>query len=168
MRISMIAALGERNRVIGKNNDLPWSRRLRPDMDRFVRITRGHPVIMGRKTWESIPSKFRPLTGRTNIILSRSNNLSVHSPGVYVTPSLGSAIEIAHLARGNDEVFIIGGGRIYRDGLLFAQRLYLTLVDEDAEGDTFFPDYAEFRKEIEREVVPDFTPRLTFITLERM
>jgi dihydrofolate reductase len=167
MRISVIAAIGERNRVIGRDNDLPWSgdKKLKQDMRRFTALTRGHPVIMGRRTWESIEEKYRPLPGRTNFVVTRSEGSVI--PGAHVAYSVCGALQRAEHFPGNEEVFVIGGAEVYERGLRHAHRLYLTLVDEDAEGDTFFPEYPRFTREIERIVVPDSLPRLTFLTLER-
>lgn len=168
MRINIIAAIGERNRVLGRSdtNDLPWSVRLRPDMKRFVELTTGHPVIMGRNTWESIPDKYRPLPDRENIVVSRKMR-GKRIPGVWRTDSLEGALNLASELAANQEAFIIGGAQLYEAALPLADRLYLTLVDEDAEGDRFFPAYPEFTKVIGHHVVPEFTPRLTFLTLER-
>ncbi len=164
MLISIIAALGERNRVIGRGNDLPWSAPLKPDMKRFRAITRGKPVVMGRKTWESLPEQFRPLPQRENLVITR--DMHAEFPGAQACYSVCAGLERAeHFAE--DEIVVIGGGEIYAKALRKVTRLYLTLVDEDPIGDTYFPDYSEFTKVIEHEVVPDFSPRLTFLTLER-
>lgn len=167
MRINIIAAIGERNGVIGRSdtNKLPWSKPLRPDMNHFVELTTGHPVIMGRRTWESIPEKYRPLHDRENIIVSRT--LRYKCPGAWHVDSLEAALERAGEYISNDDVFIIGGAQLYAEALEKADRLYLTLVDEDATGDRFFPDYSEFTKEIDRWVEPNFEPQLTYVTLMR-
>lgn len=161
-RISIIAALSERTRAIGVNSDLIWHG-LRPDMQRFKALTNGHPVIMGRKTWESIPEKFRPLPGRSNVVVSRS---SINAEGATVCDSLESAIAVARTAPGSEEIFVIGGGSIYALALPFADRLYLTLVDDDTPGDVFFPDYKEFTEVVDTDRI-DFNPPFTFVTLER-
>ncbi|MEK7608672.1 MAG: dihydrofolate reductase [Patescibacteria group bacterium] len=129
MRISLIAALG-RNKVIGKNGAIPW--KLPRDIARFKELTMGKPVVMGRKTHESIG---RPLPGRKNVVITR--NGAYRADGVVVAGSLESAIE---QIKEEAEVFIIGGAEIYRSSLPFAHRLYLTVVDEDFSGDAFFPD----------------------------
>lgn len=133
MIISLIAALTT-NRVIGKDNTLPWH--LPDDMKYFMRTTSGHAVIMGRKNYESIPEKFRPLPNRKNIVLSR--DASYAAPGCSVfhdtTQALAAAREF-----GADEIFIIGGAAIYREFLPVADRLYLTEIHSSLEGDTFFP-----------------------------
>ena len=131
MIISMIAAM-DKNKVIGQNGRLPW--RLPADMQRFVALTMGKPVIMGRKTYDSIPAKFKPLRGRTNIIITR--NSDYEAPGCIVVDSPEAALAAAGKA---DEVMIIGGSSIYQAFLLQADRLYLTLIDAEFEGDAIFP-----------------------------
>ncbi|MBX2915645.1 MAG: dihydrofolate reductase [Cyclobacteriaceae bacterium] len=134
MIISLIAALSS-NRVIGKNNDLPW--RLPDDMKYFMETTKGHYVIMGRKNYQSLPEKFRPLPHRTNIVVTRSANFA--APGCQVVHSLESALAIARSAN-QQEVFVIGGAEIYTLGLSLATRLYLTEIQAEVEGDTYFPN----------------------------
>jgi dihydrofolate reductase len=167
MGISIIVAIGERNRAIGMNGDLPWKDVMpmpNPDMRRFTRLTKGHPVIMGRRTWESIDPKFRPLPGRTNIVVTR--DLTAQLEGAHVSHSVCAALQFAEHFPGSEEIFVIGGAQVYEKSLPHADRLYLTLIDTDVPGDTFFPDYSDFTKEVEHEVV-DFIPRLTFRTFER-
>lgn len=140
--IVLIAALGERTRVIGANNKLLW--RLPEDMARFVKLTTGHSVIMGRKTWESIPKKFRPLTNRTNIVLTHNHDFVAE--GAQTAFNKNDALIAASLAEGNDIVYVIGGEKVYRAFMKDADRLYLTLVDSDVPGDAYFPEYEkEFR-----------------------
>lgn len=134
MIISLIAALSS-NRVIGKNNDLPW--RLPDDMKYFMETTKGHHVIMGRKNYQSLPEKFRPLPNRTNIVVTHSTNFA--APGCQVVHSLENALAIARSAN-QQEVFIIGGAEIYALGLGLATRLYLTEIKAEVEGDTYFPE----------------------------
>lgn len=134
MIVSLIAALSE-NRVIGKNNDLPW--RLPDDMKYFMETTSGHYVIMGRKNYQSLPEKFRPLPNRTNIVITRSPGFS--APGCQVVHTLTHALEIAHKAN-QTEVFIIGGAEIYTLSLPHAHRLYLTEIKAEVAGDTYFPN----------------------------
>lgn len=133
----MIAAVAE-NGVIGKDNDLAWN--LPDDMKYFVEKTNGHHVIMGRKNWESIPHKFKPLPGRPNLILTRNKEFKVDNPLVSVFHDLQEAIDFASL-NNEDELFIIGGAQIYKLGMKFAHRLYITEVAGSPEGDTFFPDF---------------------------
>jgi len=158
----MIAALGKRTRAIGLANKLLWQ--LEGDLPRFKRITDGHPVVMGRNTWDSLNGK--PLPGRTNIVIS-SSRIEVPSEVINVH-SLEEAFECARTFPGGDEIFVIGGGRVYTDALPYVDRLYLTLVDDDKEGDAFFPEYeSEFTKEIECEQYLDHEPPFEYVTLER-
>lgn len=135
MIISMIAAMGS-NRVIGKDNDIPWH--LPDDFKYFKDTTKGHHVIMGRKNWESLPASFQPLPGRTNIIITRQDSYS--AKGEPVVKSLEEALEIAK-KNGESEAFIIGGGEIYRMGLAIADRIYLTEINADFEGQVTFPQF---------------------------
>lgn len=145
MKISLIAAL-DKNKVIGKNNDLPWH--LPDDMKYFMQTTMGHPVIMGRKNFDSIPPKFRPLPGRTNIVLTRRKEFS--SPGILVSHTAEEALETAR-KENSEELFIIGGAEIYRLFLGAADYLYLTQIDAEVHGDTFFPEFSPGEwKEIKR------------------
>lgn len=142
--ISLIASLGK-NREIGKDKELLW--RIPGDLSRFKSITMGHPIIMGRKTYESIG---RPLAGRTNILITRDPSLSIEN--CFVARSLAEALTLADNAPGSDEIFVIGGGEIYKEAIKMADRLYLTLVDQSVEdADTFFPEYPEFTKVVSRE-----------------
>ncbi len=134
MIISLIAAL-TRNRVIGKNNDLPWH--LPDDMKYFMQTTKGHHVIMGRKNYDSIPPRYRPLPERTNIVITRQPDFN--APGCIVVHSLRQALDVAGAA-GEKEAFVIGGAQIYKEALPYAHRLYLTEIDTELEGDTYFPD----------------------------
>jgi len=127
--ISIIVAMSE-NRVIGRAGALPW--RLPDDLKRFKSLTMGHPMIMGRKTFESIG---RPLPGRDTIVITRNPGWS--RPDVRTANSLAEAIALA--GDGGGEVFIVGGGEIYREAILDADRIHLTLVHAAIEGDAFFP-----------------------------
>ena len=135
MIIAMIAALSK-NRVIGKDNDLPW--KLPDDMKFFMEKTKDHHTIMGRKNYDSIPQKFKPLPHRTNIVVTRQKNFK--APGCIVVDRLEKGLSIA---KENHEIeaFIIGGAEIYKLGLPYATRLYLTEIDAEIEGDTFFPEF---------------------------
>jgi dihydrofolate reductase len=135
MIISLIAALSK-NRVIGKDNDLPWH--LPDDMKYFMQTTKEHFVIMGRRNYDSIPEKFRPLPNRTNIVITRQKNFS--APGCLITSSVDEAIEKVRNA-GEKEVFIIGGAEVYSLGFPLSNRLYLTEIDAEVDGDTFFPEF---------------------------
>jgi len=147
MIISIIAAMAE-NRVIGRNNKMPWN--LPPDRRRFHAITRGHPVILGRKTMESIG---RPLPGRTNIVLTRSNVYS--APGCIIVHDLRSALAACDRA---EEVFICGGEEIFRETISLADRIYLTVIHRSFEGDAYFPEIPSCFKEVEREEIVDMMP----------
>jgi len=133
MIISLIAAVTE-NHVIGKDNDLPWH--LPDDMKFFMETTKGHHVIMGRKNYESLPPKFRPLPNRTNIVITRQKNFS--APGCEVVNSLEAAIEIAKAGH-EPEVFVIGGAEVFNQSMHLADRLYITEIKTSLEGDTYFP-----------------------------
>lgn len=137
MRVSLIAAVAE-NGVIGRGNALPW--RLPTDLKHFRRLTVGHPVIMGRRNYESIG---RPLPDRTNIVVSRRSDFQ--APGCIVVPSLERAFAACRPAA---EAFIAGGAEIYRQTMDRADRLYLTLVHAAVAGDTFFPpiDWSAWRE----------------------
>jgi dihydrofolate reductase len=135
MIVSLIAAVS-RNNVIGKDNDLPWN--LPDDMKYFMQTTSRHHVIMGRKNYESIPEKFRPLPNRTNIVVTRKKDYE--APGCHVVHSLEDAFEIPMRSE-QEEVFVIGGAEIFRQSLPFADRLYLTEIHADVDGDTLFPEF---------------------------
>ena len=157
MIISLIAAMS-RNRVIGKNNKLPW--KLSADLKRFKGITSGKPVIMGRKTFESIG---RPLPDRTNIIITRDKNYKAEGCAVAY-----SATEALKEASKSNEVMIIGGEQIFKEFLPIANRMYLTLIDEDFEGDAYFPEYdVNEWKEVSREEHSDNSLKYSFVNLER-
>lgn len=160
-RLSLIAAMA-RNRVIGLHNRLPW--RLPADMKRFRELTTGHTIVMGRKTFDSLA---RPLPNRTNIVVTRDR--AFRPDGATVAHSVEDAIARAGADR---EIFVIGGEQIYRQTLPVADRLYLTLVDSDFDGDAWFPEYdAKEWKEIasERHRPDDKNLHgMRFVTLERM
>jgi dihydrofolate reductase len=127
--ISLIAAVSE-NGVIGVDNKLPWY--IPDDLKRFKELTSGNVVIMGRKTYESIG---KPLPNRINIVVSRNKELNI--PGCLVVNSMTQAIQKA----GTDkDIFVIGGGEVYRKSIKFADRIYLTKVHQEVEGDTTFPE----------------------------
>src|SRR5438132_731590 len=133
MRISIIAAVAE-NGVIGRKGRLPWH--LSGDLRRFKRLTMGHTIIMGRRTWESIG---RALPGRRTVVVSRQPSYPVGAADVQIAASLGNAIEVA-VAAGDDEAFIVGGAELYREAVPTANRYYLTRVCAAVEGDTYFPE----------------------------
>ena len=158
--ISLIAAVA-RNRALGKDGQLLWH--LPEDMRYFRETTRGKPVIMGRKTWESLPEKFRPLPGRQNIVVSRDPAYKAH--GADLAGSLEGALA---LAGGAEEVFVIGGEQLYRAALPFADRLYLTEVELEPEADAFFPELnPAVWQEVERRASGESTPACAFVTYAR-
>lgn len=156
--ISAIASIG-RNRELGKDGQLLW--RISDDLRRVKELTTGHPIIMGRKTHESIG---KPLPNRPNIVVSKTTR---HIDGCVVVPSIEKALETAR-ELDNDEIFIFGGGQIYQAAFPYIQRLYLTRVEaEDPESDSFFPDYRNFTKVIEQETREQDELSYDWITLER-
>jgi dihydrofolate reductase len=164
--VALIAAVAK-NGVIGHENGLPW--RLKSDMLHFRRVTFGKPVLMGRKTYQSIG---RPLVGRTTIVVSRDAGLTL--PGALVTGSLDHALELAEgdrLRRGASEIIVAGGAELYAQTLPLAARLYLTEVDASPEGDAFFPALPEGRfRESAREALtrgPEDVCAADFVVLER-
>lgn len=162
-KISIIAAIGK-NRAIGKDNQLLWQ--IPGDLPRFKQLTSGHPVIMGRRTWESIPEKFRPLPARTNIVITRDS--SYNAPGAVLAQSFPEALSRARDAEGSDEIFAIGGQQVYECALPFATNLYLTLVDEEKEGDAFFPAYEDqFSSETLREEREHEGLKYVWVNLQR-
>jgi dihydrofolate reductase len=166
MIVSLIAA-HTRNRVIGKNNDLPW--RLPNDMKYFMETTQGHCVIMGRKNYESLPPKYRPLANRTNIVVTRT--LQYEAPGCTVVHSFTDALAAAE-QKNESEVFIIGGAEIYAQALPLAHRLYLTEIDAQLEGDTYFPvvNYQAFKEVVRKKNVADgrHAYSFDFVVYERL
>ena len=141
--ISFVLAMGS-NRVIGRGDELPW--RMPADLRRFRKITMGKPVLMGRKTYDTIG---HPLDGRHNIVLSR--NASYVAEGCTVVHSIDEALRVA----GEGEIMVIGGGLIFEQMLPLANRIYLTLIDGQFEGDSFFPAIDLGRwKEVSREMYP--------------
>jgi len=138
--ITLIAAVA-RNGVIGSNNALPWH--LPEDLKHFKQLTTGQAVIMGRKTWESLPERFRPLPGRQNIVVTR--NAQYLAAGAAVVTSLEAALKVGV---GETAVFVIGGAELYAHALPLAQRLELTEIDAEFAGDAYFPaiDRAQWRE----------------------
>ena len=132
--IVLIAAVA-RNRVIGRDNRLLWN--IPEDMAHFKALTTGHTVVMGRKTWESLPPRFRPLPGRRNIVVSRQ--LDYDAPGAEVADTLENSLKLASTAT---VAFIIGGEQIYMQAIAVADRLEITEVDQEPEGDAWFPEIA--------------------------
>lgn len=158
MIISLIAAIG-RNNVIGKDNSLPWI--LPEDMKRFKELTFGKPVIMGRKTFESIG---KPLPNRKNIILTKERNFK--ADGCVAVHSVNEAI---NAAKESKELMVIGGAQIYKEFLPTANKMYLTFIDEDFEGDAYFPEFDRKEwKEVSRETKKADNLKFSFVVLERI
>lgn len=150
--ISAIAVIGK-NRELGRRNQLLFV--VPGDLPRFKRLTMGNPIVMGRKTRESIG---RELPGRTNIVISRSGEID----------SIEKALKLARRSPGNEEIFVIGGGEIYALAMPYVERLYLTVVDAEApDADTFFPEYSEFTKVIMDEMHEEGDMRFRYLTVER-
>jgi dihydrofolate reductase len=163
-RISIVVALGKNgttHNTIGKDNKLLWH--ISEDLKRFKKITLKHPIIMGRKTFESIG---RPLPERVNIVVTRNKSWVVD--GVKICHSLDEALEHAK-SLDSEEIFVCGGSEIYAQALPFVDRLYLTLVDDEKDADSFFPEWNEFTKEIDREEKRDekLGVNYVWVTLER-
>jgi dihydrofolate reductase len=158
--LTVIAAVA-RNGVIGMDNRLPWQ--LPADLKHFRELTTGHAVLMGRKTWESLPAKFRPLPGRRNIVIT--HNGSFRAEGAIVCTSLADAIAAAN----GDEAFVIGGAELYKAALPLADRLQLTEIDADYEGDTWFPaiDPARWRETARETHSDEAGLRYAFVTYQK-
>lgn len=160
--VSQIVAVGE-NREMGKDNDLPWGRALPTDMKRFRDKIRGHTIISGRRTFESMGAK--PLPNRTNIIVTREEDY--RPEGVIVVHSIEKAIDVARKTE-KEEVFVIGGGQVFAAAMPYTDKIYLTLIHAKfPDADTFYPDYPDFKKEVYREKVSENGYDYEFIDLER-
>ncbi len=158
MMVALVAVMG-RNRVIGRGGKVPWH--IPEDMERFKALTLGHPVVMGRKTWETLEA---PLPGRDNVVVTRRP--SYEAPGARVVSGLEEALAPY---RGTDAtVFILGGGEVFEQALPMADVLHLTLVDEAPEGDAFFPELPEdqfYEASVQERPGP---PKHVFVTLQRV
>ena len=146
MIVSIVAALSS-NRVIGLNNDLPWH--LPEDLAHFKKLTSGHHVVMGRRSYESLPKKYQPLPGRTNLVLTKTS--AKHSlKGAHIFQNLDAALRWAQ-QQGETEIFIAGGETVFQESMQRADRLYLTRVDANVRGDRVFPpiDPVEWQKHSE-------------------
>jgi dihydrofolate reductase len=151
MIISIIVAIAENN-VIGNNNTLIWH--IPGDLKRFKAITMGHPVVMGRKTYESIG---KPLPGRTNVIISRQADYMTEGCLVY-----GSVDDALIALKHEKEVFIIGGGEIYKQSMPLAHKIYLTIIHKSFSGDTYFPEIQMNKWEVVREETIPVTTEVPF------
>ncbi len=175
-KISIIAAIG-RNRELGKDNKLLWH--IPEDLKRFKKLTEGHVIIMGRKTFESIG---KPLPKRLNIIISRHRVFLSASPPSkgerfserFIQKQKSSFEEALKYAKdyalriGDSEIFIIGGGQVYQQAIKIADKLYLTIIDKEfPQADTFFPDYSDFKKVVFEKTHQSGGYRYKFVELER-
>ena len=164
VKLSLIAAVA-RNGCIGKDNGLPW--RLPEDLQHLRRVTMGHPVIMGRRTWDSLPPRFRPLPGRRNVVVTRQTQW--RADGAEAVASLDAALALVGDA---DAAFVIGGAELYRAALPRADALVLTEIALDFAGDTFFPRWDRQRfREVAREAHRGGPPEhldFAFATYERI
>jgi dihydrofolate reductase len=161
LKLSVIAAVA-RGGVIGRDNGIPW--RIPEDMEHFRVLTTGHAVVMGRRTWESLPERFRPLPGRHNVVVTR--NPDWHAEGAERAASLEEALGLL----GDEEhVFVIGGAELYRTALPLADELLLTEVDLDVAGDTFFPEYerSAFAETSREPRTAEDGTRFAFVSYER-
>jgi dihydrofolate reductase len=162
-RVAIVVALSRERRAIGNAGKLLWH--ISDDLKRFKALTKGHPVIMGRKTFESILGYLgKPLPERINIVVTR--NTEYRHEGVVVMRTLDEAIAYAR-SLDSEEIHIGGGSDIYTQALPHVTRLYLTLVDDEPEADTFFPPYDGFTTIISEEKHLDHNPPYTWLTLER-
>ena len=161
MKLSLVAAIA-RNGAIGRSGTIPW--RIPEDVRRFKELTTGHAVVMGRRTWDSLPQRFRPLPGRRNVVVTRQTNWS--ADGADRAGSLEDALDLLDVT---PQVYVIGGAELYAAALPLADELLLTEIDADVEGDTFFPpfDRGDF-EEVAREphVSEDGVP-FSFVTYVR-
>lgn len=157
---NIIAAMSE-NRVIGKDGKVPWH--IREDLRRFKELTTGHTIIMGRKTFESIG---RYLPDRKNIVVSGDEGFI--ASGCIIAHSLEEALVIAKaLEKKDGKIFVIGGGQIFNQSISLADRLYLTVIEGEIEGDVFFPDYSEFGRTIAEKVGESGGHKYKFLELVR-
>ena len=164
-KISIIAA-ASKNLVIGKDNDLPWN--LPSDLKSFKRITEGSFVIMGRKCWESIPEKFRPLPKRDNIVISRDNNYEAF--GAAVISDLETLLMVFQHDGVDSEIFVIGGGQIYKEAFKYADKLYLTQILSEIDGDTYLEglNFDEWGLTESSEVIEENGIEFRFTTYDRI
>lgn len=164
MRINLIYARA-RNGVIGRDNKLPWH--LPEDMVHFKQLTIGCPVLMGRKTWDSLPSRFRPLPGRTNLVVTRQTGWS--APGAVPAASLEAALDTcARQGPVPAEVWVIGGAQLYALALQRAQRAFVTELELDVDGDAFAPELGGAWSEATRETHTSVNGiRFAFVTYTR-
>jgi dihydrofolate reductase len=161
VRLTIVAAIA-RGGVIGRDNAIPW--RIPEDARRFRELTTGHPVVMGRRTWESLPDRFRPLPDRRNVVITRNAAWSAEG-----AERVGSFDEALRLLDGARQVFVIGGAEIYEAALPLADELLLTEVEADIAGDTFFPEFdaSEFEETSREHHVSETGLAFSFAAYER-
>ena len=161
MTVTIVAAV-TRNGVIGRDGGIPW--RIPEDMVRFRELTTGHAVVMGRRTWESLPDQFRPLPGRDNVVVTRNSDWSAQG-----ADRAGSVEDALDLLESAPRVFVIGGGEIYAAALPLADELLLTEIAADIDGDTTFPAWNrdEFDEVERREGVTEGGPPFAFVRYVR-
>jgi len=161
VRVALVAAVA-RGAVIGRDGTIPW--RLPEDVAFFKELTTGHVVVMGRRTWESIPERFRPLPGRRNVVVTRNPEWAAEG-----AERAGSVEDALALAEGAERVFVIGGAEVYAAALPQADDLVLTEIDLEVDGDTVFPEWdrGEFEEVSRDEQVAADGTRLAFVTYRR-
>jgi dihydrofolate reductase len=161
VRISLLAAVA-RGGVIGRDGGIPW--RIAEDVARFKALTAGHAVVMGRRTWDSLPDRYRPLPGRRNVVVTRNPDWSAEG-----AERAGSLEEALRMLEGAPRVFVIGGAQLYGASLAAADELLLTEIDRDFEGDTFFPEWdrAAFEEKLREERISEDGTPFAFVTYER-
>jgi dihydrofolate reductase len=167
MQINLIWAQAK-DRVIGKNGTMPWH--LPEDLAHFKRTTLGHPVMMGRKTWDSLPPKFRPLPGRLNVVITSDASLqeNLKKTGTSRAPGLMEALSICEQT-GCNQAWVIGGAQIYAQALPLAHKLVVTEIDAMIEGDAFAPPLDASWQETQREsIVAANGVKLSFVTYQRV
>lgn len=160
--IVLVAIIGN-NRVIGDGQGQPWH--FKCDLRRFKAMTHGHPIILGRRTFQALGE--RPLPARTHIVMTRQANYSPES-GVLPARTVAAALESAATAPGGETVFVIGGGTIYRQFLAHAQRIELTVVDDEPQGTVLFPELDSQWREQSREITEEDGHKIIFSTLRRI
>lgn len=163
--ISIVAAMSQ-NRVIGKDNKIPWH--VKNDLLHLKNLVMGNAVILGRKTFDSLSWYYnksgRPMPGKLYVIITNNKDYKTDRENTLIVHSFEEAL---NAVRGEDEVFIIGGQKVFEQAIRVADKLYLTIIEGNVEGDTFFPDYSEFKKEINRQEGEENGFKYSFVDLVR-